>query len=151
MQYYCEDPELDQLYREHATDAGFDICSADDKWIIDGNWVPIKTGLHLAIPEGKVGILKARSGLSLRVNTDVHAGVLDACYRGEVIVLLSIADYKAPFHVKKGDRIAQLLVLDCDLSEPERVNSLEELGNTDRGAKGFARAPLQRKLHRKRK
>ena len=137
MKYYCSDPELNQLYREHATDAGFDICSAEDVWIMDGTWTPVKTALHLAIPEGKVGILKARSGLSLKFNTDVHAGVLDASYRGEVIVLLSIEQAKAPFHVKKSDRIAQLLVLDCDLSNPERVNSLEELGNTDRGAKGF--------------
>ena len=137
MKYYCEDPELQQLYREHATDAGFDICSAEDKWLFDGTWTPVKTALHLAIPEGKVGILKARSGLSLKFNTDVHAGVLDASYRGEVIVLLSVELNKAPFHIKKKDRIAQLIVLDCDLAEPERVNSLEDLGNTERGEKGF--------------
>ena len=137
MKYYCEDPELQQLYREHATDAGFDICAIEDKWLFGEAWTPVKTGLHVSIPAGKVGFLKARSGLSKKSNTDVHAGVIDSGYLGEVVVLLSVTKEKTPFHITKGMRIAQLVVLDCDLSEPEKVNSLEELGTTERGEKGF--------------
>ncbi len=135
MKYYCEDPELNQLYREHADDAGFDICSAEELVLRDTQWHLIKTALHVAIPSGHVGILKARSGLSLRVNTDVHAGVIDSSYRGEVCVLLSVE--KVPFHIRKGDRIAQLIVHACDTNPAIKVNSLEELGETDRGGKGF--------------
>lgn len=135
MKYYCEDPELNQLYREHADDAGFDICSAEDWELVNPSWVLVKTKLHVSIPRGHVGILKARSGLSVRFNTDIHAGVIDASYRGEIGVLVSTN--KPPLVIHKGDRIAQLLVLACDTNPPIKVNSLEELGQTDRGGKGF--------------
>lgn len=135
MKYYCTDPELNQLYRERPDDAGFDICSAEDVTLEDNQWHLIHTALYVAIPSGHVGILKARSGLSLKVNTDVHAGVLDPSYRGEIGVLLSVE--KTPFHIKKGDRIAQMIVYACDTNPPIRVNCLEDLGETTRGAKGF--------------
>ena len=135
MKYYCEYPELNQLCREHEGDAGFDICSAEDLEITNSDWVLVKTKLHVAIPSGHVGILKARSGLSVKFNTDIHAGVIDESYRGEIGVLISTN--KPPLVIHKGNRIAQLLVLACDTNPPIRVNNLEELGQTDRGEKGF--------------
>ena len=135
MKYFVSDPELDQLYKKHADDAGFDIKSAESLTIADGDWHLIKTGLHVAIPKGCVGILKPRSGLSLLFNTDIHAGVLDSNYRGEVGVLISANNL--PFTINKGDRIAQLVLLVQPKVELERVNSLEELDATDRGVEGF--------------
>lgn len=135
MKYYCEDPELNQLYREHVDDAGFDICAAENLKITNGKWFLVGTKLHVSIPSGHVGVLKARSGLSVKFNTDIHAGVIDSGFTGEIGVLISTDG--PPFLIHKGDRIAQLLVLACDTNPPIRVNSLEELGQTDRGEKGF--------------
>ena len=135
MNYYCEDPELNQLYKKHADDAGFDICAAEDYEINCADRVLVSTKLHVAIPKGFVGILKPRSGLSLAYGTDIGAGVLDSNYRGEVGVLLTAHTF--PFVIHKGDRIAQMLVLKLPQIEPIRVNSLEELGDTERGSNGF--------------
>lgn len=135
MKYYCNDPELNQLYKKHADDAGFDICAASAMEITDQSWHEVKTGLHVNIPKGCVGILKPRSGLSLEFNTDVHAGVIDSGYTGEIIVLLSVL--KPPIFIEKGTRIAQLVVLLMPKIEPVRVGSLEELEDTERGADGF--------------
>lgn len=137
MKYYCSDPELKlkQMVKAHADDAGFDICAAEDWELATTEWVPIKTALHVAIPRGYCGILKPRSGLSLRFNTDVHAGVIDSSFRGEIVVLIS--SNRPPFTIHKGDRIAQLCCLKLYDGPAERAASLEELGETDRGAGGF--------------
>lgn len=135
MKYFVEDPELRQLYKKHDDDAGFDICAKQNLLIEDDKWYAIPTGLYLAIPKGHVGILKPRSGLSLRFNTDIHAGVIDSNYRGEVVAVISV-DHP-PFFIERGDRIAQLLILELPKIELEKVATLSELGDTDRGAGGF--------------
>ena len=135
MKYFVEDPELRQLFKKHDDDAGFDICAKQNLLLEGDKWYSISTGLYLAIPKGHVGILKPRSGLSLRFNTDIHAGVIDSNYRGEVVVVISV-DHP-PFSIEKGDRIAQLLILELPKIELEKVATLPELGDTDRGAGGF--------------
>lgn len=135
MKYYCEDPELNQLYKKHADDAGFDICSAEDYEILSADRVLISTKLHVAIPKGYVGILKPRSGLSVSYGTNIGAGVIDSNFRGEIKVLLTAQSF--PFIIHKGDRIAQMLILKLPQVEPEKVDSLEALGVTERGEAGF--------------
>lgn len=135
MKFYCADPELKQLYRKHADDAGFDICASEEMLIEDHDWHVIKTGLHVAIPKRYVGIVKPRSGLSLQFNTDIHAGVIDASYRGEIRVLISAL--QTPFKIEKGDRIAQLCVLRLYPGPAQQVSSLDELEETERGSDGF--------------
>ena len=135
MLWYCEHKDLDQFVRAHEDDAGFDICTSVDFEIPAGKQVTIPTGLHVAIPKGYVGIIKPRSGLSMRVGTDTLAGVVDAGYRGEVKVVLTALDAPVTFH--RNDKIAQMIVLKRYTGEVTRVDSLEELGETDRGTNGF--------------
>ena len=90
------------------------------------------TGVHVEIPEGYVGLIKSKSGLMVNhmITTD---GTIDAHYTGSVKVKLFNHSTKN-YHVKAGDKIAQLVILPCLLPELELVDSLEE---TDRGDGGF--------------
>jgi len=135
MLWFCEDPDLEQFTRAHEDDAGFDIAAAEDVDIFDMGQVTIPTKLHVAIPKDHVGIIKPRSGLSMRIGTDALAGVVDAGYRGEVMVVLTVR--KPPVHFKRGDKIAQMIIVKRYTGEVTRVDSLEELGETDRGSNGF--------------
>lgn len=93
---------------------------------------PIPTGIQVAIPEGYVGLIWDKSGLSLQA---VHrlAGVIDSGYRGEIrIVMANLAP--DPFHIKKGMKIAQMLIQPVSEVEVQEVEALED---TDRGEDGF--------------
>ena len=117
----------------HPQDAGADLCSSVDDVIPARGRKLVPTGIRLALPAGHVGLVWPRSGLALRHGLDCGAGVIDAQYRGEVQVLLfNHSDSDLP--IKKGDRIAQLLV-----QKVERVQFLpvEELDETTRGPNGF--------------
>jgi len=122
-----------QLIRQHPNDAGLDIISAEDATIWPGCGRVFKTGLFVAIPAGSVGIVKARSGMSIKHDIEIGAGVIDSGYRGEVAVKLynfGTGEYR----VKKGDRIAQLLIMPIQFSP---VVDVYELPYGDRGAAGF--------------
>ena len=135
LKWAC-DYDIPQMFKKHRDDAGYDICCIEDVTIPPHPaQAAVKTGLHLAIPSGNVGILKPRSGLSLKFGTQIGAGVIDANFRGEVVVLLSTLSNES-VSFKAGDRIAQLLVLVLSDRPATRVTK-EQLGITDRGANGF--------------
>ena len=98
----------------------------------------VPTGLVMAIPPGFEGQVRPRSGLALRHGLTVlnSPGTIDADYRGEVQVLL-INHGEAPFELRRGERIAQLLVAPVEswtwIPEP----SVEALGDTERGTGGY--------------
>jgi len=122
-------------YQHYGEDAGLDLHAAEKKIISSGDYKLIKTGLKIAIPEGYGGFVYPRSGLALDhgitvLNAD---GVIDPGYRGEVGVLL-INHGKHQFEVKKGDRIAQLIIHRTFTVEWEEVNDLE---SSQRGSGGF--------------
>ena len=71
-----------ELSRAYPTDAGLDIKSSEDTIVPAYTSLLVHTGLHVAIKEGFVGILKSRSGLAMKHGIDVAAGVIDANYRG---------------------------------------------------------------------
>lgn len=117
-------------------DAGFDLASLETFSLDPGESQLVSTGVHFAIPNGWVGIVRDRSSMALRGGTTA-AGVIDASYRGEVKVLLrNLGDNVLKIEI--GERIAQCLFLphlsgtDC-----QGVSSLESLGATERGAGGF--------------
>lgn len=116
----------------HRGDAGLDLFSSID-CVLEGRTVkPIPTGIQVAIPEGYVGLIWDKSGLSLQA---VHrlAGVIDSGYRGEIrIVMANLAP--DPFHIKKGMKIAQMLIQPVSEVEVQEVEALED---TDRGEDGF--------------
>lgn len=137
--------------RAHATDAGLDLYSVEDATIFPGQTVKVKTGIALAIPDSKVGLIWPRSSLGSK-GLDVMAGVVDSSYRGEVIVCLyngnpgckvgGSHEYPVPvdqshdnvIYLPKGSKIAQILIQDVCLCQPVEV---DELGETVRGQGGF--------------
>lgn len=117
----------------HAGDAGADLKSSVDEKVPARGKSLIATGIRLKLPAGHVGLIWPRSGLAVKHSLDCGAGVIDSGYRGEIKVLLfnhSDQDYS----IKRGDRIAQLII-----QKVERVNFIpvETLEETVRGENGF--------------
>ena len=127
--------------------AGADLLAAVDGelWIEPGARALVPTGLRLAVPEGYEGQVRPRSGLALEhgVVLPNAPGTIDSDYRGELKVILQNAG-SAPFAVRRGDRIAQLVFAPVERARFEEVVALDE---TARGGGGFghtgrsARAP----------
>ncbi|HQH26171.1 MAG TPA: dUTP diphosphatase [Oligoflexia bacterium] len=117
-------------------DAGFDLPCVEDVSIPAHGFSLIATGLHLAIPEQWVGLVRDRSSVALRGGA-VTAGVIDAAYRGEVkIAMHNLSGETLCF--KAGERIAQLIVVPhLPGSASEETGSLEQLGESGRGHGGF--------------
>ncbi|GAQ92886.1 dUTPase [Klebsormidium nitens] len=114
-------------------DAGYDLSAAADQSIASGSWGLVRTGISIAVPEGTYGRVAPRSGLAIKNGIVVGAGVVDRSYRGEVGVVL-FNHGPGTFQVRKGDRIAQL-ILEKIASPP--VVEVESLSVTHRGAGGF--------------
>ncbi len=115
-------------------DAGFDIRACEAAAISPGQQVVVSTGLFIAVPLGSVGVVKDRSSMALK-GVYTHAGVIDASYRGEVKIILSNSGSET-YQINIADKVAQLVVVQ-HLSLCEECKSLEELGETERGAGGF--------------
>lgn len=119
--------------RAHATDAGLDILSPAHFGIHRGDYKVIKTGVHVQLPPGTVGILKSKSGISTGLNVHTIDGVIDEGYTGEIRVKLHNAG-RGTVHFRRGDKITQLVIVPCIRPELELVDKLEE---TERGDGGF--------------
>lgn len=113
--------------------AGLDLFATTEHTLQPGERHLFPTDLSLDMPIGVFGHILPRSGLALKHGIHVGAGVIDSDYRGNVGVLLFNLGQE-PFHVKEGDRIAQL-VLKPYLVLP--VNEAEDLPNSERGSGGF--------------
>jgi dUTP pyrophosphatase len=124
----------------HPGDAGADLHAAVELTLLPGQRALVPTGVALAIPEGFVGLVHPRSGLAARHGiTIVNApGTVDAGYRGEVLVNLVNLDASEPFTVRRGDRIAQLVVQQVAQADFVEVDSLPDSsrGDTGHGASG---------------
>lgn len=120
---------------EHA--AGMDLHAAVDRdvTIEPGEVVAVPTGLRLEIPPGFEGQIRGRSGLAAKhaIGVPNAPGTIDADYRGEVKVLL-VNWGRAPFVVKRGERIAQLVIASVARASLDVVT---ELSATARGDGGF--------------
>jgi dUTP pyrophosphatase len=127
------------LFKKYSTDAGHDISSNENSIIPPGESKVIKTGIQIEIPEGHVCLIWSRSGLSVKNKIEVGAGCVDSSYRGEIMVHLYNFN-NIPFEIKKGDRIAQMLVIPINLAqffETDLLNSGERdtngFGSTGKG------------------
>lgn len=116
-------------------DAGFDIRSLNDVEIAPKSQVLVSTGLHVAVPLGYVMIIKDRSSMAAKRRIYTHAGVIDAGYRGEVKIVISNESEETQT-LLQGEKIAQGVVVPCIVAASQ-VDSLEALGDTQRGAGGF--------------
>ncbi len=123
--------------RAHEDDAAFDLYADQSARIAPGARVTIATGVALALPAGTCGLVLPRSGLAARHGVTVlnAPGLIDPGYRGEVKVVLHNTDPAEHFEVARGDRIAQLLVLDT--AETALALSERELAESSRGSGGF--------------
>jgi dUTP pyrophosphatase len=117
--------------------AGLDICACNDEDIVIApqNVALIPTGFAIELPIGYEAQLRPRSGLALKhaISLPNTPGTIDADYRGEVKIIL-INHGKEPFTVKKGDRIAQMVIARY---EQATLVEVEALSNTERGTGGF--------------
>lgn len=118
--------------RAHEADAGLDIYAMEGGWVCIGTCKAFKTGLHVQIPHGYVGILFSKSGLNVNYGI-TSTGVIDSGYTGEIVVNLHNNGGKH-YEVKKGDKISQLVIL--PIVTPS-VNVVDLFDKTDRGDNGF--------------
>ncbi len=127
------DRDLPLPSRAHDGDAGVDLYSAHDVELAPGERALVGTGVAVAIPHGMVGLVHPRSGLAARVGLSIvnSPGTIDAGYRGEIKVALINLDPQTPIIVRRGDRIAQLLVQRVELPELIEVSSFDEAGLAD--------------------
>ena len=117
-------------------DAGLDLHAAEDVTLAPGARALVGTGIAVALPPGCAGFVVPRSGLALRHGVSIvnAPGLIDAGYRGEVKVLLVNHDPAACVTLRRGDRIAQLVVQRAERAELVEV---DELPSSARGAGGF--------------
>jgi len=121
--------------------AGLDLRSIEDTTINPGEWKAISTGLKIELPQNYEAQIRPRSGLALNYGITVlnTPGTIDADYRGEIKVIL-INHGKTPFHIKKGDRIAQLVI--TEIAKPIIIET-ETLQDTTRGTNGFGHTGIE--------
>ena len=130
------DPDLPLPAYAHPGDAGADLVTTVDVTLAPGERAMVPTGIALALPEGFVALVHPRSGLAARhglsiVNTP---GTIDAGYRGEIKVLLINHDPKEPIELRRGDRIAQLVI---QRFERARFVEVGQLPDSVRGEGGY--------------
>jgi len=117
-------------------DAGLDLHAAQEVSLPPGGRALVGTGLAVAIPAGHAGFVLPRSGLALRHGVTIlnAPGLIDAGYRGEVKVLLVNLDPSIPVTLRRGERVAQLVVQRVEHAALEETS---ELPSSQRGAGGF--------------
>ncbi len=117
----------------HPGDAGMDMYTGESLTLAPGQTGKVKTGVCLEIPDGHVGLIWDKSGLSINHGIKTLGGVIDSGYRGEVMIgVVNLG--KESYTFEKGHKVAQMLI-----QKVERVEVVEsvELSDTSRGIDGF--------------
>ncbi len=130
------DPEAVLPSYAHPGDAGLDLSSNVEVEVAPGERAMVPTGLAIAIPDGQAGLVLPRSGLASRHGIALAnaPGLIDSGYRGEVTIAVVNLDRSEPYRIRKGERIAQLVVVAAPHVE---VIEAEELPASERGTGGF--------------
>ncbi|MBM7776301.1 dUTP pyrophosphatase [Actinokineospora baliensis] len=117
-------------------DAGADLVTTSDVVIPPGERVLVGTGIAIALPDGYAGFVHPRSGLAARLGLSVvnTPGTIDAGYRGEIKVCLINHDPRETIALRRGDRIAQLVL---QRVEHAVFREVAELGGSERGDGGY--------------
>ncbi|MBP2330902.1 dUTP pyrophosphatase [Kibdelosporangium banguiense] len=117
-------------------DAGADLVTTSDVDIAPGERAVVGTGVAIALPDGYAAFVHPRSGLAARAGLSVvnTPGTIDSGYRGEIRICLINHDLREPIRLRRGDRIAQLVVQKVEYAVFQEV---EELGDSARGAGGY--------------
>lgn len=130
------DPELELPAYANPGDAGADLVSTIDVELQPGERAIVPTGIAIALPSGYAAFVHPRSGLAARcgVTTLNSPGTIDAGYRGEIRVIVVNLDPKEPVELRRGERIAQLVVQKV---ETARFVEVQTLPGSARGEGGF--------------
>ena len=130
------DPDAVLPERAHTGDAGFDLRSIEDVEVGPGERAMVRTGLAVAIPDGHAGLVLPRSGLASKHGLTLAnaPGLIDSGYRGEVICSVVNLDPHESVKIARGDRMAQLVVVEAPALRPRWV---DELPPSSRGEGGF--------------
>lgn len=136
------DPEMELPSYAKPGDAGLDLRSRVEMKLEPGMRALVPTGIAVAIPTGYVGLVHPRSGLAIKsgismVNTP---GTIDSGYRGEISVILINHDREETFEIKRGDRIAQLVIQQVEVAE---LVPVKELPLSERGEGGFGSSGIR--------
>jgi dUTP pyrophosphatase len=129
--------------KAHKSDAGMDLYAIQEDELLPGEFKVIKIGLKMSLPFGYEAQVRPRSGLAAKKGISVlnTPGTIDADYRGEVGVIL-INHSKEVFKIKKGDRIAQMIISKLDKFKIVETN---DLTGTKRGSGGFGSTGFKQK------
>ncbi len=130
------DPELPLPAYSHPGDAGADLVAAEDVVLAPGERAMVPTGVAIALPDGYAAFVHPRSGLAHRFGVGIvnAPGTVDAGYRGEIKVLLVNHDRHDTVRLRRGDRIAQLVI---QRVERARFHEVELLPGSARGEGGY--------------
>lgn len=130
------DPELPLPRYAQPADAGADLLSARDVTLAPGERAVVPTGVGIALPPGYAAFVHPRSGLAARHGLSVvnAPGTIDAGYRGEIKVVLLNTDRRETIRLRRGDRIAQLIVQQVAHAV---FRPVEQLPDSVRGTGGF--------------
>ena len=120
----------------HPGDAGADLTTTVDVRLEPGERAMVPTGIAVALPAGYVALVHPRSGLAARFGLSIvnAPGTVDAGYRGEIKVMLVNLDPRTPVEMRRGDRIAQLVIQQV---EHARFVAVERLPDSARGDGGY--------------
>lgn len=130
------DPDLPVPSYAHPGDAGADLFAREDVTLAPGARRLVPTGVAIALPEGYVALVHPRSGLAHKQGLSIvnAPGTVDAGYRGEIQVCLINLDPHQPITLKRGDRIAQLVIQQFTSA---RFVEVDDLPDSVRGAGGY--------------
>lgn len=127
------DPEVPLPSYGYAGDAAFDLYAAEAVVLAPGDRAQVRTGLALEIPEGYAGLIWDKSGLSHRHGLKTLGGVVDAGYRGEVLVgVVNLGT--DPYTIERHHKVAQMIIQKIELPT---IVEVKDLTQSERGARGF--------------
>ena len=136
------DPTVELPSYAYQGDAGLDLRSNEDVVLAPFERRLIPTGLAIAIPDGYAGFVQPRSGIALKQGLSMAntPGLIDAHYRGELKICAVNLDPEHEIVIKRGERIAQLVIQQVPIVNLIEVDKLDE---TDRGTGGFGSSGVQ--------
>lgn len=129
-------PEAKLPARQTSGSAGYDLYSLELGTIEPRSRLLIPTGIAIKLPAGTVGLIKSRSGLSVRAGLEHGAGVIDNDYRGSLGIVLHNHSNE-PFEFDKHTRIAQLIIVPILTPEIDEITEFVDEKKNERGSDGF--------------
>lgn len=140
IMYAREDKELPPFKAPTDGDAGYDLYARENAWIFPWSVKKIPANLCLEIPVGWNGVVRGRSGNTIK-GIIVYQGTIDVSYRGEIHIMTS--SKFLPKRIRRGDRIAQMVFEPC-ATDNDMIEILKsDLSKTNRNTNGFGSSGMR--------